>query len=197
MTKYSMEKTIKNLIQSYVGECQARARYEYYAKIAKKEGYRKISEIFQTTANQEKSHAKRFFNHIQEIKNKNSSLNIQIEMEPELKLGDTLTNLEAAIMGETHEEENMYPGFAKIAREEGLDKIADRFEAIAIAEKHHKERFQKMLDEIKGNSFFKKEKKVYWACLECGYIHEGEEPPEECPSCDHSSIHFELLSENF
>jgi len=192
-----MEQTIKNLIASYVGECQARARYEFYAKIAKKEGYRKISEVFQLTADQEKSHAKRFFNHIQDLKKENPELDIKIEMEPELKLGDTITNLEAAVMGETHEEEDMYPGFAKIAREEGLNEIADRFEAIAIAERHHKERFEKMLSELKAGTILKKEEKVYWGCMECGYIHEGEEPPVECPSCDHKAMHFELLNDKF
>lgn len=192
-----MQKTIKNLIAAYVGECQARARYEYYAKIAKKEGYVKVQEIFQKTADQEKSHAKRFFNHIQDLKKENPDLEIKIELEPELKLGDTITNLEASVMGETHEEEDLYPEFAKIAQEEGLHKIATRFRMIAKAEQHHKERFQKILDEIKNNSFHKKETKVYWACLECGYIHEEEEPPIECPSCDHPKAHFELLSENF
>lgn len=192
-----MKETIKNLIAAYVGECQARARYEFYAKIARKEGYRKISEIFQLTANQEKSHAKRFFNHIQGLKKNNPEIEIKIEMEADLKLGDTITNLEAAINGESHEEEDMYPESAKVAREEGYEDIAIRFESIAIAERHHKERFQKLLNEVKNKSFFKKEKKVYWACLECGYIHEGETPPEECPSCDHASLHFELLSENF
>lgn len=192
-----MERTIKNLIQAYVGECQARARYEFYSKIAKKEGYRKISEVFQLTADQEKSHAKRFFNHIQDLKKENSELDIKIEMEPELKLGDTITNLEAAVMGETHEEEDMYPEFAKIADEEGLGEIAARFRAITIAERHHKERFEKMLTELKNNSILKKEEVVYWGCMECGYIHKGIEPPEECPSCDHSRIHFELLNEEF
>ena len=192
-----MKQTIKNLIAAYVGECQARARYEYYGKIAMKEGYRKISEIFTQTATQEKSHAKRFFNHIQDLKKENPELEIKIEMEPELKLGDTITNLEAAVFGENHEETELYPKFAQIAKEEGLDEIANRFEAIAIAERHHKERFEKLLNEVKNNSFFKKEEKVYWACLECGYIHEGTNPPEKCPSCDHGSMHFELLSENF
>lgn len=193
-----MKKTIHNLIASYIGECQARARYEYYAKIAKKEGFVKIQEIFQTTANQEKSHAKRFFNHVQDLKKElNDASPIQIEIEPELKLGDTITNLETSIFGETHEETEMYPEFAKIAEEEGLPEIATRFRMIAIAEKHHKERFQAILDELKNNSFHKKETKVYWACLECGYIYEGTEPPQECPSCDHPKAHYELLSEKF
>lgn len=192
-----MERTIKNLITSYVGECQARARYEYYAKIAKKEGFRKIAEIFLQTAEQEKTHAKRFFNHIQDLKKENSNLDISINLEPELRLGDTITNLKSAIDGEHHEADEMYPEFAKIAQEEGLEKIANRWKAISIAEKHHKERYQKILKEIENNSFLKKEEKTYWACLECGYIHEGKEPPVICPSCDHERLHFELLSENF
>ncbi|MDA3837122.1 MAG: rubrerythrin family protein [Nanoarchaeota archaeon] len=192
-----MKQTIKNLIAAYIGECQARARYEFYSKIALKEGYRKISEIFQATADQEKSHAKRFFNHIQDLKKENQNIEIKIEMEPELRLGDTIANLEAAIAGETHEQEDLYPEFARIAQEEGLTSIAVRFRSIAIAERHHKERFQKILDEVKNNSFFKKEEKIYWACLECGYIHEGKTPPAKCPSCDHESIHFERLSEEF
>jgi rubrerythrin len=193
-----MKETLKNLIASYLGECQARARYEYYAKIAAKEGSIKIQQIFQTTANQEKTHAKRFFEHIQELKKElNDDTPIIMEIEPELRLGDTQTNLEVAIYGETHEELDLYPKFAETADKEGLHKIATRFRMISIAERHHKKRFQAILDELKNNSFFKKETKVYWACLECGYLYEGEEPPKICPSCDHPKEYYELLSEKF
>ncbi len=186
-----MEKTLKNLIKSYVGECQARMRYSFYAKIARKEKHLKAEEIFLLTAEQEKQHAKRFYEYIQQLKEK-LNLDIKtIETEVETTYSDTIKNLQSAINGENHESSELYPEFAKIAKEEGLPEIANKFTAISIAEKHHKERFEKLFEEIKNDAEFKSEEVIYWVCKECGYLHKGKNPPEECPSCNHPTEYFE------
>ncbi len=189
------EKTLQNLTKAFIGESQARNRYSFYAKIAKKEGYEQIASIFLETAEQEKVHAKRLFEHIQELKKDNNEIIVKTIAPSIYKT--TEENLQAAIDGETYEFEEMYPEFAKIAREEGLDEIAKRLEAIAIAENHHRERYQKILDQFKAGTIFKKDKKIQWICRECGYVHEGEEPPEECPSCNHSKAYFEIKCEEY
>ncbi len=112
-------------------------------------------------------------------------------------LGNTIDNLKGAIAGENYEHTKMYPGFADIAEQEGLTKIAKRLRAIAVAEKHHEERFRKLLSEVEGDTVFKKDTKVYWVCMKCGYVHEGEQPPEKCPSCDHPRNYFELKCEEY
>ncbi|MEA3413965.1 MAG: rubrerythrin family protein [Nanoarchaeota archaeon] len=193
-----MEVTLKNLTKAFVGESQARNRYTFYAKIAKKEGYEQIAAIFIETAEQEKTHAKRLFEHIQELKkelgNKDSIL---VEAEASTIYGTTSDNLKAAIEGESYETETMYPEFAKKAEEEGLSKIAKRLKSIAKAEAHHKERYEKLLEQLEAGTIFKKQKKVVWVCRECGYIHEGEEAPEECPSCDHPKAYYQIKSEEY
>ncbi|OYT36446.1 rubrerythrin family protein [Candidatus Pacearchaeota archaeon ex4484_71] len=193
-----MEKTLKNLTKAFIGESQARNRYTFYAKIAKKEGYVKLSQVFLLTAENEKQHAKRLFEHIQELKEKlGNNEEILVEAAAPTTYGNTEENLEASINGEEYEETEMYPEFAKIAEEEGLTKISQRLKSIAIAEKHHKERFQAILNEIKKGTLLKKEEKVVWVCMECGYVHIGPEPPEKCPSCDHPKEYFELKTEKF
>ncbi len=194
-----MQKTIQNLVKAFIGESQARNRYTFYAKIAKKEGFEQISEIFLLTADNEREHAKWLFRLINELKKKSSETldKIKVEAVTPTTLGDTVQNLKAAIAGENYEHTQMYPDFAEVAEEEGFPEIARRLRAIAVAEKHHEERYQKLLKEVEGNTVFKKERKVYWVCRKCGYIHEGEEPPDECPSCSHPKNYFELKCEEY
>lgn len=189
-----MKNTIKNLAKAFVGESQARNRYTFYAKIAKKEGFEQIAEIFLLTAENEREHAKWLFRLINELKSKNDENpdEIKIEAGVPTTLGDTAENLKAAIAGENFEQTQMYPEFADMAEEEGLTEIAARIRAIAVAEKHHEERFRKLLAEVEGNMVFKKEKKVYWVCRKCGYVSEANEAPEECPSCGHPQSYFEV-----
>ena len=189
-----MKNTIQNLAKAFVGESQARNRYAIYAKIAKKEGFEQISEIFLLTAENEREHAKWLFRLINELKKKSAENldEIKIEAGVPTTLGDTAENLKAAIAGENFEQTQMYPEFAEIAEKEGLTEIAERLRSIAIAERHHEKRFRKLLAEVEGNSVFKKEEKVYWVCRKCGYLHEGVEAPEKCPSCDHPQSYFEV-----
>ncbi len=194
-----MKQTIVNLTKAFIGESQARNRYTFYAKIAQKEGFEQIAEIFLLTAENEKEHAKWLFRLINQLKeqSKDNLDVITVQAEAPTTLGSTAENLRAAIAGENYEHTKMYPEFANIAEEEGLPKIAKRLRAIAVAEKHHEERFAKLLKEVEGNTVFKKEKKVYWVCRKCGYIHEGTEPPDECPSCNHPKSYFELKIEEY
>lgn len=194
-----MEQTIKNLTAAFIGESQARNRYTFYAKIAQKEGFEQIAEIFLKTADNEREHAKWLFRLINELKKKSDENfnEIKVEATAPTVLGNTSDNLKSAIAGETYEYTKMYPEFADMAEKEELSEIAKRLRAIAVAEKHHKERYEKLLQEVEGNSVFKKEKKVYWVCRKCGYIHEGEEAPEICPSCSHPKNYFELKQEEY
>ncbi len=191
-----MEKTLKNLTQAFIGESQARNRYTFYSKVAKKEGYEKIAEIFDITAEQEKQHAKWLLKMINEIKGKDVE-GIKVEAEASFVFDSTAENLQAAIRGENYEHSEMYPGFAKIAREEGFEEIANRLDAIAKAEEHHEERYEKLLKELKNKSLFKKDKEVWWGCRECGYHLFSESAPEVCPSCSHPQGFFELKCEEY
>jgi len=192
-----MDETIQNLAKAFIGESQARNRYTIYAKIAKKEGYEQISEIFLLTADNEREHAKWLFRLINKLKEKSGKEwdPITVEAEAPTTLGTTAENLKAAIAGEHYENTEMYPDFAAIAEKEGLDGIAHRLRAISKAEEHHEERYKRLLEQVEGKTVFKKGKKVRWVCRKCGYVHEGEEPPEKCPSCDHPREYFELKCE--
>lgn len=193
-----MEKTIQNLTKAFIGESQARNRYTFYAKIAKKEGYEQIAGIFLETANHEKAHAKRLFEHIQELKKKlGNNEEINVEAIAPTTYGTTAENLQAAIDGEHYENTEMYPEFAKTAEEEGLKELAERLKAIAVAEKHHEERYIKLLEQVKAGTVFKKEKETEWVCGECGYVHTGTEPPEKCPSCDHEQAFYQIKCETY
>ncbi|MEA3452915.1 MAG: ferritin family protein [Patescibacteria group bacterium] len=191
-----MTKTIENLTKAFIGESQARNRYDFYAKIAKKEGFEQIAAIFLITAENEKVHAKRLFEHIQEL-NKDQTGEIKVESGAATTYGNTVENLKAAIAGENYEHIQMYPEFAKIAEEEGLQDIANRLKAIAIAEKHHEDRFQKLLDKVESGAVFKKEQEVSWLCRECGYVHFGIEALEKCPSCDHPKSFYQVMCEEY
>ena len=184
-------KTETNLLTAFAGESQARNRYTYFASKAKKEGYVQMSLIFEETANQEKEHAKRLFKFLE-----GGEVEVSAAF-PAGVIGSTLENLKAAAGGENHEWTEMYPGFAKTAREEGFGDIADVFTAIAVAEKQHEKRYLDLAANIEKNRVFKREKKVVWRCLNCGYLHEGEEAPEECPACAHPQAFCEILGENY
>lgn len=190
-----MSKTLENLSKAFVGESQARNRYTKYASVARKEGYEQISAIFLETADQEREHASKLFGYIQEIKSDLNSL--KIEAEVSFEIGTTEQNLQSAINGETEEYVNMYPEFAKIAEEEGYNKIASKLKLIAVAEEHHKERYEKLLKNLKENTIFKKSEKIFWVCRECGYVHYGEFAPEICPCCDHPKAFYQVKSENY
>jgi rubrerythrin len=191
-----VKQTLENLTKAFIGESQARNRYTFYAKIAKKEGFEQIAEVFLITAENEKEHAKRLFEHIQEL-NKRKLKEIEVEATAPLTYGKTAKNLMAAIAGENYEWTEMYPDFAKVAQKEGFLKIAARLEAIAIAEKHHEERYKKLLKEVKGKTVFKKKKQVWWVCRECGYVHFGKQPPKVCPSCDHNRSFYQIKCEEY
>ncbi len=195
-----MKKTYYNLLQGFVGESQARNRYTFAAKIAKKEGHPQIQRIFLETADQERQHASWFFKMAQSLKKKLNGKLDESKLEDVVVptvFGDTAENLKAAAAGEHYETTTMYPGFADIAEEEGLPEIAKRIRAIAVAEAHHEERYVKLLEELKGNTLYKKEKKIYWYCAECGYMHEGTEPPEICPACSHPRKYFYRACEEY
>ena len=191
MSKLKESKTERNLLAAFAGESQARNRYTFFASAARKEGFQQISTIFEETADQEKEHAKRLFKFLE-----GGEVEVTASF-PAGVVGSTLENLKDAAAGEHYEHTEMYPGFAKIAREEGFERIAKVFEAIAVAEKQHEKRYNDLAANIEAGTVFKREKKVVWRCRNCGYLHEGTEAPKVCPACNHPQAHFELLGENW
>jgi rubrerythrin len=183
--------TEKNLLTAFAGESQARNRYTFFASAAKKEGYVQIEKVFTETAEQEKEHAKRLFKFLE-----GGEIEIKAGF-PAGVIGDTVSNLKASAGGENHEYSVMYPDFAKIARNEGFDMIAGVFEAIAVAEKQHEKRFLGLMKNIETGKVFKKDGKIVWRCLNCGYLHEGDSAPASCPACAHPQSYFEQLAENW
>lgn len=167
-----MSKTEDNLKEAFAGESQARNKYTIFAKVARSEGYHYIARIFEETAENERRHAKDEFALLGGI-------------------GDTAANLQAAAEGEGYEAATMYPEFAKDAQAEGNAKAAALFRMITRIEEHHRARFQKLLDRIKNGTVYKREKPILWKCSVCGYIHEGTEPPQKCPCCQHPREYFE------
>ncbi len=167
-----MSKTKENLKAAFAGESQARNKYNYYAKVARKEGYHYIAKIFDETAENEHRHAK------DELALLNG-------------IGDTAVNLKDAMDGEHYETITMYPDFAKEAKEEGDMKAAALFKMIAKVEEHHRDRYKKLLTRIKDGTVFKREQPIKWKCSVCGYIHEGTEPPKKCPCCQHPLEYYE------
>jgi rubrerythrin len=184
-------RTEKNLLTAFAGESQARNRYTYFASKAKEEGFIQISLIFSETADQEKEHAKRLFKFLE-----GGEAKVEASF-PAGVIGTTAENLLAAAGGENYEWQTMYPEFAKIAREEGFSAIATVFESIAVAEKQHAKRYEKLKANIDANKVFKKDKPVVWRCLNCGYLYEGTEAPKACPACAHPQAYFEVLGENY
>ena len=184
--------TEKNLLKAFAGESQARTRYTYFASTAKKEGYEQISAIFLETAENEKEHAKRFFSFLE---------GGMIEIEAEYPAGvlgkNTLENLKAAADGENEEYTKLYPHFADVAQKEGFSEIAALFRVISKVEAEHEKRYRKLAANIENNEVFKKDKPVRWKCRNCGYVQEGPEAPESCPSCSHPKAYFEIKEENY
>ena len=184
-------RTEKNLLTAFAGESQARNRYTYFASQAKKDGLVQISSIFEETANQEKEHAKRLFKLLE-----GGEVEVTAAF-PAGVIGTTLENLKASAAGENYEHTEMYPGFAKTAREDGFDAIATVFEAIAVAEKQHEKRYLDLAENIEADKVFKRDTEVVWRCRNCGYLHTGKEALEACPACAHPQAYFELLGENY
>ncbi len=191
MTSIKGTNTEKNILTAFAGESQARNRYTYFASQAKKDGFEQISFIFEETANQEKEHAKRLFKLLE-----GGTAEVQASF-PAGKIGSTLENLKESANGENYEHSEMYPNFAKEARDEGFQEIATIFENIAVAEKFHEKRYNELAKNIENNKVFKKQEKVTWRCRNCGFTHEDAEAPVECPACAHPQAHFELLAENW
>ena len=171
-------KTEKNLQAAFAGESEARNKYTYFASKAKKDGFNQIAAIFEETAANEKEHAKLWFKLLQGI-------------------GSTAENLKAAADGENHEWTEMYPSFAKVAREEGFDRIAEMFEGVAEIEKKHEERYRKLLANVEGDLVFSKDGDVIWQCSNCGHICVGKKAPDVCPVCNHPQSYFQVLAENY
>jgi rubrerythrin len=184
-------RTEKNLLAAFAGESQARNRYSYFAGQAKKEGYEQIAAIFEETANQEKEHAKREFKFL-----KGGEVEITAAF-PAGVIGNTLENLKEAAAGEHYENTEMYPGFAEVADKEGFKEIAEVFRMIAVAEKRHEQRYIALAKNITDGIVFKRNKPVRWVCRNCGYVHEGLEPPNVCPACAHPLSYYELEAANF
>ena len=184
-------RTEKNLLTSFAGESQARMRYNYFASKAKKDGFEKIAVIFEETANQEKEHAKRMFKFLE---GGNTEITATY---PAGMISDTLANLKAAAAGEHEEWTEAYPEFARIADEEGFHDIAEMYRKIAVAEKHHEERYNAFIKDLEASGMFAKDREVVWRCLNCGYIHTGKEAPEKCPACEHPQAYFEVLNTNW
>ena len=191
MTDLKGSLTEKNLLTAFAGESQARNRYTYFASQAKKDGFVQIQSIFEETANQEKEHAKRLFKFLE-----GGEVEIKASF-PAGVIGSTQENLKAGAAGEHYEHTEMYPGFAKTARDEGFEAIANVFEAIAVAEKQHEKRYLDLAANIEAGRVFKRDTEVVWRCRNCGYLHTGSEAPEICPACAHPKAHFELLGENY
>lgn len=192
-----MEKSLKgsrteqNLLKAFAGESQARNRYEFFAKQAKKEGLEQIAGLFQETANQEKEHAKRFFKFLE-----GGMVEITAAY-PAGVIGHTAENLKAAAAGENEEWTELYPTFADIAKEEGFADVAAAFRMIAKVEEQHEKRYLKLLENLEKGVVFEKEDEVYWMCRNCGYIHKGKKAPKQCPACLHPQSYFELKAENY
>ena len=183
--------TEKNLLTAFAGESQARNRYTYFAGKARKEGFKQMEAIFLETADQEKEHAKRLFKFLQ-----GGTAEVTASF-PAGVIGTTVDNLTEGAAGENYEWTEMYPSFAKVAREEGFEEIAGVFESIAVAEKQHEKRYLALKANIEAGRVFKRDEEVTWQCRNCGYTHGGTEAPDSCPACAHLRDHFELVGENW
>lgn len=183
--------TEKNLLKSFAGESQARNRYEFFAGVAKKEGYEQIAAIFMETSNQEREHARRFFNFLE-----GGGCEITA-MYPAGKVGTTAENLKAAAEGENEEWTALYPHFAEVAKQEGFNEIAVAYKLIAKVEAEHERRYLKLLQNISEDKVFMKDGKVWWKCLKCGYVYESEKALENCPACLHPKAYMQVREENY
>lgn len=184
-------RTEQNLLKAFAGESQARNRYEFFAKVAQREGLEQIAALFMETADNERSHAKQFFKQLE-----GRMLEITASY-PAGKIGTTLENLKAAADGENEEWTELYPEFARIAEEEGFKKVAVLFKSIAKIEKAHEARYRKLYQNLEEGKVFKREDKVIWKCRVCGFLHESTVAPLKCPVCDHPQAYFEIEVQNY
>jgi len=196
-----MKETAKKLFTAFCGESMARNRYTFFSKVAKKEGYALVSEIFLETANQEREHGSWFYKMLQGFKKEESFDEMKVLPDAEFPTthGTTVENLKSAIAGENMEWQTLYPDIAETAKKEGYPDITTRVRAIMVAEKHHSERYGKLLKLVGDDAFFKRGKKIIWICMECGFEVEMDALPQnwECPSCGHSRAYFRKKSEDF
>ena len=180
MADFKSSKTYQNLQTAFAGECQARVKYQFFASRAKKDGYEQISELFTETSDNEKEHAK-----------------IWYKMLNDGEVADTKTNLQLGIEGEDYEYITMYKEFAKVAREEGFDDIAEKFDQVGAIEKEYEDRYRKLLQDVDDDIVFKSEEVTVWKCRNCGYIFTGKEAPAVCPVCNHPQSFFERRVINY
>jgi rubrerythrin len=184
-------KTEQNLLKSFAGESQARNRYEFFASVARKEGFEQIANIFQETALQEKEHAKRFFKFL------DGGMSEITASYPAGRIGSTKENLKAAAEGEHEEWSDLYPHFAEVAKAEGFPEIATAYKTIAKVEAEHERRYLKLLQNVSEDKVFMKEGKVWWKCINCGYVYESAKALETCPACLHPKSFMQLREENY
>ena len=192
MAELKGSKTEQNLLKAFAGESQARNRYTFYAKAAKKEGYEQISAVFLQTAEHERQHAKRFFAHLA-----GGVVEITAAYPAGRLEGTTAEHLAAAAAGEREEWTDLYPSFAEVADQEGFKDVATSFRMVARAEAMHEERYRKLLDNVETAAVFEKPETVRWMCRKCGYIHEGPKAPKLCPTCTHPQSYFQVFAENY
>ena len=190
-TNIKGSKTEQILINSFAGEAQARNRYTYFAKVAKKEGFEQISAIFLETAENELEHAKLFYKHV------GNHSNAHVDGFYPFFLGTTEQNLKSAIDGEEEEFSVLYYNGELIAKEEGFDEISDTFRHVRVSEQHHARRYKELYENLKDDSIFKKDRKEEWICRKCGYIYISDEAPHVCPCCEHPRAYFQLLCEKY
>ncbi len=196
MASFKDSKTACNLMKAFAGESQARSRYTFYASQARKENYQQIAELFLETAENEKEHAKLFYNHL--LQNLDHGTMQMIEADyPVALAADTRMNLESAAAGEHEEWTRLYPSFADTAEKEGFAEAARTFRAVALVEERHEARYRKLAENVKNSQVFKKGGKKLWKCRNCGHIIESAEAPQKCPVCQHPQGYFELFVENY
>lgn len=191
MNSIKGSKTEQNLLKAFAGESQARMRYDYFAKQAKKEGLEQISAIFEETSLNEREHAKRFFKFLE-----GGPVEITATY-PAGIIGSTLENLKSAAEGEHEEWTSLYPEFARIAEEEGYKEVAAAFKMISKVEKAHEDRYNTLYNNLNDGKIFEREGKIVWKCRNCGYLHEGTKAPQNCPACLHSQSYFEIKESNY
>ncbi len=192
MSNLQGTQTEKNLLKAFAGESQARNRYTYAAEVARAEGFPQIAALFLETADNERAHAKRFFDFLE----RGGPVEITASY-PAGKIGTTAENLRAAAQGEEEEWSSLYPAFAEVARAEGFSDVAAAFNLIAKVEKEHEARFRKLLENVEQHKVFSKDEPTEWKCENCGYVHEGKQAPKKCPACLAEQSEFSVRAKNY
>lgn len=185
-------RTEENLLKAFAGESQARNRYTFFASVARKEGYEQIAAVFETTADQEKEHAKRFFKFLE-----GGEATIHEASYPAGRIGTTAENLLAAAQGEHEEWDILYSDFGRTAKEEGFDEVAAAFAAIAKVEAEHERRYLALLSRMTDGDFFVRDGEIMWQCRNCGFVCKSSEAPLKCPACEHPRAFFEPMADNY